>query len=276
MFRLFEKALDPTELPAQSQPPAGLIAFYWHFARQAKGLFAALFVAGFIVAVLDSSVPAFMGRIVTLVTSSRPETLWTENWRMLLGMADIKDRKQEARVVLADAVDVGDLLQRPDEGADARRAQAGIGGQGLGVVPGAERVGARDGPAAVQVGLAIGLGLALVLFSTTRSFPVALALLVVVGFLFSSFSALNNTLLMANCEPRLTGRVMSIYLLTWGATPVGSLPLAWVAETAGAPVALAIGGGLVSALVVGLAVAFPAGRRIGWSPAAVAAQPARR
>jgi len=87
MFRLFEKALDPTELPAQSQPPAGLIAFYWHFARQAKGLFAALFVAGLIVALLDSTIPVFMGRIVTLVTSSQPETLWTDNWPMLLGMA---------------------------------------------------------------------------------------------------------------------------------------------------------------------------------------------
>ena len=164
----------------------------------------------------------------------------------------------------------------------------GTGAEGLGWLMAASGAGALTGaivvasisrlqrPAAVQVGLAIGLGLALVLFSTTRSFPVALALLVVVGFLFSSFSALNNTLLMANCEPRLTGRVMSIYLLTWGATPVGSLPLAWIAENAGAPVALAIGGGLVSALVVGLAVAFPAGRRIGWSPSAVAAQPARR
>src|SRR5436305_7497436 len=87
MFRLFEKALDPTELPSQSQPPGGLVAFYWHFARQAKGLFAALFVAGFIVAVLDSSIPAFMGRIVTLITSGRPETLWSEHWPMLLGMA---------------------------------------------------------------------------------------------------------------------------------------------------------------------------------------------
>ncbi len=73
MFRLFEKALNPTEPPAQSQPPAGLIAFYWHFARQAKGLFAALFVAGLIVALLDSTIPVFMGRIVTLVTSSQPE-----------------------------------------------------------------------------------------------------------------------------------------------------------------------------------------------------------
>ena len=87
MFRLFENALNPTEPPAQPQPPAGLVAFYWHFARQAKGLFAALFVTGFIVAMLDSSIPAFMGHIVTLVTSSRPETLWTEQWPMLLGMA---------------------------------------------------------------------------------------------------------------------------------------------------------------------------------------------
>ena len=87
MFRLFEKALNPTEPPAQSQPPNGLIAFYWHFARQAKGLFAALFVAGLIVALLDSTIPVFMGHIVTLVTSSQPERLWTENWHMLLGMA---------------------------------------------------------------------------------------------------------------------------------------------------------------------------------------------
>jgi ATP-binding cassette, subfamily B, multidrug efflux pump len=87
MFRLFEKALNPTDPPAQSQPPAGLLAFYWHFARQAKGLFVALFVTGFIVAVLDAAIPAFIGRIVTLVTSSKPEALWSESWPMLLGMA---------------------------------------------------------------------------------------------------------------------------------------------------------------------------------------------
>ena len=67
--------------------PASLVAFYWHFARQAKGLFVALFFTGFIVAVLDSAIPAFMGRIVTLITSSKPEALWTENWPLLIGMA---------------------------------------------------------------------------------------------------------------------------------------------------------------------------------------------
>jgi MFS family permease len=152
------------------------------------------------------------------------------------------------------------------------------GAEGLGWLMAASGAGALAGaiivatlsrlrrPGSVQVGLAITLGLALVGFSSTRSFPVALALLVLVGFLFSSFGALNNTLLMANTEPRLTGRVMSIYLLTWGATPVGSLPLAWLADRAGAPTALALAGGLVTAFAVGLALLFPAGRRIGWGP----------
>ena len=87
MFRRFEKALNPTGKPAESEPPASLVAFYWHFASQAKSLVIALFVTGFIVAVLDSAIPAFMGRIVTLVTSSQPATLWAENWHLLLGMA---------------------------------------------------------------------------------------------------------------------------------------------------------------------------------------------
>src|SRR5437660_10885569 len=87
MFSLFERLLKPTDPPEQAEPAPGFVAFFWHFARQAKGLFAALFVAGLIVALLDSTIPVFMGRIVTLVTSSQPETLWTDNWPMLLGMA---------------------------------------------------------------------------------------------------------------------------------------------------------------------------------------------
>src|SRR4030081_1364957 len=37
MFGLFERLLKPTETPEQPEPPAGLVGFYWHFARQAKG-----------------------------------------------------------------------------------------------------------------------------------------------------------------------------------------------------------------------------------------------
>jgi ATP-binding cassette, subfamily B, multidrug efflux pump len=87
MFRLFEQVLNPTEPPAHPEPPARLTAFYWHFARQARGLLIALFVTGFLVALLDSFIPAFMGRVIALVTSTPPERLLPESWPLLVGMA---------------------------------------------------------------------------------------------------------------------------------------------------------------------------------------------
>ena len=87
MFALFERLLKPTGTPEHPEPPPGLIAFYWHYARQAKGLFAGLFAAGFAVALLDSLIPVFIGRIVTLITASAPETLFATFWPLLLAMA---------------------------------------------------------------------------------------------------------------------------------------------------------------------------------------------
>ena len=87
MFSLFERLLRPTESPEQAVPPPSFVAFFWHFARQAKGLFAALFAAGLVVALLDSSVPVFMGRIVTLITAGNPHELFAKFWPHLLGMA---------------------------------------------------------------------------------------------------------------------------------------------------------------------------------------------
>ena len=87
LFSYLEQRLKPTLAPERPEPPAGLVAFFWHFARQAKGLFLALFAAGLAVALLDSMVPVFMGRVVTLVTHGRPESLLAEHWPMLAGMA---------------------------------------------------------------------------------------------------------------------------------------------------------------------------------------------
>ncbi len=87
MFRFFEHRILPTAPPPAGVPPRGLVAFYWHFARQAKGLFIALFVAGLSVALLDSLVPVFIGRIVTLVSTHTPDTLMPAAWHQLLGMA---------------------------------------------------------------------------------------------------------------------------------------------------------------------------------------------
>jgi ATP-binding cassette subfamily B multidrug efflux pump len=87
MFGFFERRLEPTAMPADPEPPHRLIAFYWHYARQAKGLFAGLFAAGFAVALLDSLIPVFFGRIVTLITGSAPELLFATFGPLLLAMA---------------------------------------------------------------------------------------------------------------------------------------------------------------------------------------------
>jgi ATP-binding cassette, subfamily B, multidrug efflux pump len=89
MFTFFERRLKPTDTPERTEPPPGFIEFFWHFAQQAKGLFAALFAAGFVVALLDSTIPVFMGRIVTLITASPPDELFSKFWPHLLGMAAV-------------------------------------------------------------------------------------------------------------------------------------------------------------------------------------------
>jgi ATP-binding cassette subfamily B multidrug efflux pump len=86
MFELFERFLKPTAAPDHPEPPAALIAFLWHFARQAKWLFAALFVVELLVALCDSAVPWFMGRVVTMVTKLPPEHFLAAGWPWLLGM----------------------------------------------------------------------------------------------------------------------------------------------------------------------------------------------
>ena len=92
MFRFFERLLEPTQKPPETPPPElgsphALVRFYWHFVRQVPGLLAALFVTGFIVALMDAAIPLFMGRIVTLVSEQHPETIWREAGWQLAGMA---------------------------------------------------------------------------------------------------------------------------------------------------------------------------------------------
>ncbi|MCC6888295.1 MAG: ABC transporter ATP-binding protein [Hyphomicrobiales bacterium] len=86
MFSRFERFLAPTAIPERPEPPAGLLRFLWHFARQAKPLFAALFVIELLVALTDAAIPWFMGRIVTYVAEIPPERFLAETWPWLVGM----------------------------------------------------------------------------------------------------------------------------------------------------------------------------------------------
>ena len=89
MFRYFENIIQPTAPGPDVEPPEGLATFYWHFAKQARGLVIALFVVGFIVAALDTTIPAFIGRVVNLLSHSAPDALLREHWPQLLLMAAV-------------------------------------------------------------------------------------------------------------------------------------------------------------------------------------------
>jgi ATP-binding cassette, subfamily B, multidrug efflux pump len=87
MLRRFEALLDPTGPEPRPPPNAGLVRFYWHYIRQARWLAVSLFVFGGLIAVLDTTIPAFIGRVVSLVSTHAPDLLLRECWRELLWMA---------------------------------------------------------------------------------------------------------------------------------------------------------------------------------------------
>ncbi len=88
MFAFFESRIRPTELP-RSAPPAGLLAFYWHFVRQTRGLYLAMFATGLAVAMIDTLIPVFIGKLVTLMQAGDRAAAFSAAAPMLLGMAAV-------------------------------------------------------------------------------------------------------------------------------------------------------------------------------------------
>ena len=105
-------------------------------------------------------------------------------------------------------------------------------------------------------------GVALILFSVSKSMFLALLFLIFVGAGSSSFMTANNTLLMTNTPKELVGRVMSIYMITWGLMPLGTLPAGAVANVFGAPLTVVAGGAILTLFLLAVAVAKPRIRQL--------------
>ncbi|WP_158742528.1 ABC transporter ATP-binding protein [Acidisphaera sp. L21] len=89
MLTWFERILRPTAPPPPGEPPDGLLAFYWHFVRQSRALVIALFATGMLTALIDSLIPVFLGRVVSLVSHLQPAELWAQAHWQLMGMAAV-------------------------------------------------------------------------------------------------------------------------------------------------------------------------------------------
>jgi MFS family permease len=114
--------------------------------------------------------------------------------------------------------------------------------------------------------LAIGsflFPLALIGFALSRSFPLSLAFLSLVGFAFISQNATANTLVQAIVPDELRGRVMSVYsLLFFGTAPFGSLLAGGVAQAFSPTLAVVAGALITLTFTLFIFVAVPSVRKL--------------
>lgn len=87
MFPRIEHILKPTSLPPGAPPPPKLLAFYWHYTRQVRGLVLLLLTVSLATALLDVMIPIFMGRIIGLISQKHPAELFHDHWTYLLCIA---------------------------------------------------------------------------------------------------------------------------------------------------------------------------------------------
>jgi ATP-binding cassette, subfamily B, multidrug efflux pump len=85
-LKLFPSSIRGTATPDPGAPPQGLLAFYWHFVSQTKGWYAAMFAASLAVALLDTVIPLFIGKLVSLMEASDRQAALAREWPMLAGM----------------------------------------------------------------------------------------------------------------------------------------------------------------------------------------------
>jgi predicted MFS family arabinose efflux permease len=93
---------------------------------------------------------------------------------------------------------------------------------------------------------AIGMGLALMIFSTSPGMTMALGMLVLVGFANTFYLTQVSTFIQSNVPDRLRGRVLSIYALCWNLLPLGGLIGGALAAAVNARFAVAFGGAMVA------------------------------
>jgi ATP-binding cassette, subfamily B, multidrug efflux pump len=89
MFGYLQSRIRGTANPGPGAPPPGLIAFYWHFVHQHKRWYALMFVTSLAVALIDTVIPVFIGRLVSLMESVDRQAALAQQWPLLIGMVGL-------------------------------------------------------------------------------------------------------------------------------------------------------------------------------------------
>lgn len=127
---------------------------------------------------------------------------------------------------------------------------------GLGAVVGGLSIAARARPSMTYVVRSCQvLGVMIIGFAATRSLPLALAVLGIVGASSITFRSVATSLLQIRSEPQMRGRVISLMVFgTAGMRPIGAPIQGWLCDTYGARFTIVLGGALLllASLVIAL------------------------
>jgi MFS family permease len=106
---------------------------------------------------------------------------------------------------------------------------------------------------------ALAMGVAEILAAVAPTYSMFFALMVPIGLFTLTVTTTSNAIVQINVEPRLRGRIMSVYLLmNSGGRPLGAPLAGWVGATLGARWSFAMGG--FAAACAAAALALPAAR----------------
>ncbi|MCP1199884.1 ATP-binding cassette domain-containing protein [Notoacmeibacter sp. MSK16QG-6] len=86
VFGLTEDVIDPFERDDDDLLPGDAMAFILHFARQAKGPFAAMLIVGGLSGAVDAALYWSVGWLVDLMEREGPADFLAENWLPLVGL----------------------------------------------------------------------------------------------------------------------------------------------------------------------------------------------
>jgi len=130
------------------------------------------------------------------------------------------------------------------------RDELGLGSSGLGVLLASTGLGTVAGSLAVarpssaragsgmQIVTAAAFAVCVLAFSLSPLVIIAVPLLFAAGWMSAAFLAMNQTALQLSVDDDVRGRVLSIYLLTWGMLPIGQLLVGAMASQLGTPLAM--------------------------------------
>ena len=131
---------------------------------------------------------------------------------------------------------------------------------GVGALIGSLAIAYRsDDPRRQRYQLIAGIffGAFLIPFALSRNFILSLACLAMIGFCNEIFMTVNRMMVLLNTDPRLYGRVMGTYAITFSLGPVATLPMGALVDAVGAPQAVAGAGILLAAAVITLSFILP-------------------